>query len=723
MLGKKHEDGAANLMRLGVALISSILIVPLFPQQGSTTSIWPDADAPDRLQQTIREATCADASAATMSAKLNGTSLSGLLASPSATRTTFYVSPDGDDSWSGLLPAANAKRNDGPFASIEHARDAARKKGGESIIAMGNGDYYLTQPIVFDARDAGLIIAARCNETPVLHGGPRVRNWTSRGNGRWMAPLKLPPQEEVGDLFVDGVRQTGARFPNAPVDGDPRKGWLFAAKCEPPIGPWQGNTRFCFHPGDLPALGNATSLSVSIVGGFQPGSQWGNDTLPVVSIDAASRTIDTRGTSYFFTAEGSRYFLTGTEAFLDAPGEWWYDPTMGQIRYITADRSFPDGAVVAGILPTFFRLAGADGMIVSGLQFRNGAPQGSGKVDTDTRGFGAIRLEGTNRVKLLGNVIENIGVGIHVSESQDVLIAGNTIGNVAGNGIYVGTTYGSFGKSNGARILSNHIHDVGQVYYETAGISFQATDNIRIAYNLIENLAQFGIGGGSAWGPQDAVHDAVIEHNVIRNANQRTADGGAIKLMGEQGDPLNSIISDNLVTGTGHLMNRADGTFWPPGYDNIDEWPTPISWAIYTDGRASGVRIEGNTLSGNVSAIGINGGWSNLVTGNLISHGSGVVFRVDDSTGRGWHPQWARPNRIEENVVSVDNDSGIAASVNAPDHGIGFVHFARNRYSGNLNDKSFRLSWWNTLWGHSGSLSDLQKAGVDTGSVVVPNDK
>ncbi len=723
MLGTKHKGGAANLMRLSVALISSISIVTLFPQQGNTTSVWPDADAPDRLQQTIREATCAEASAATMSARLDGTSLSGLLTSPSATRTTFHVSPDGDDNWSGLLPAANAQRNDGPFASIEHARDAARMKGGQNIIAMGSGDYYLTQPIVFDARDAGLIITARCNETPILHGGPRVRSWVSLADGRWTAPLKLHSGAGVEDLFVNGTRQTAARFPNAPVDGDPRKGWLFAAKCEPPIGPWQGNTRFCFHPGDLPALENAALLTAHIVGGFQPGSQWGNDTLPVVSIDAASRTVDTKGTSYFFTAEGSRYFLTGTEAFLDAPGEWWYDPKIGQIRYIAADRSFPDAVVVAGILPTFFRLAGADGMTVSGLQFRDGAPQGSGKLGTDTRGFGAIRLEGADRVRLLGNVIENIGVGIHVAESQDVLIAGNAIGNVAGNGIYVGTTYGSFGKSNGATILSNHIHDVGQIYYDTAGISFQATDNIRIAYNLIENLAQFGIGGGSAWGPQDAVHDAVIEHNVIRNANQQTSDGGAIKLMGEQGDPLNSIIRGNLVTGTGHLMNRADGTFWPAGYDNIDEWPTPISWAIYTDGKASGVRIEGNTLSGNVSAIGINGGWSNLVTGNLISHGSGVVFRVDDATGRGWRPQWAQPNRIEENVVSVDSDSGIVASVNAPDHGPGFVHFARNRYSGNLNDKSFRLNWRMTLWGNSGSLIDFQKAGVDTDSVVVPGGK
>ncbi|MGM5060016.1 right-handed parallel beta-helix repeat-containing protein [Rhizobium sp. 814_E9_N1_1] len=708
-------------MRRRFGLILSILPVMLYPQSGNPAPVGTEIDAPERLQMLVREATCAEASA-TLSPELNGISLSDVLTGSTGPRTIFYVSPDGKDTWSGLLPTANQQGDDGPFASIERARDAARAKGGTNAIALGKGDYYLTQPIVFDARDMGLILTARCKDVPILHGGRRVRNWAQQADGRWTAPLKLPPDEAVGDLFVNGMRQTRARFPNAPADGDPRKGWLFAAKCNPAIDMWEGNTRFCFHAGDLPAVDDTSGLVVDIVGGYQPGSQWGNDTLPVVSIDGAGRTVHTKGTGYFFTAEGSRYFLTGAKALLDAPGEWWYDLAAGQLHYVPVDQSLPDSVVVAGILPTFFKLDGANGMVVSGLEFRDGAPDGSGKFYTETRGFGAIRIEHADGVKIVGNSIDNVGVGVHVTESKDALIAANVIANVAGNGIYVGTNYGTFGKSNGARILSNHIHDIGKVYIETAGIWFQAADNVRIANNLIENTAQFGIAGGSLWGSNDAVYNAVIEHNVIHNANQQTADGGAIKMMGEQADPLNSTIRSNLVTGTGHLMNRADGTFWPPGYENTSEWPSPISWAIYTDGKASGLRIEGNTLSGNVAAIGINGGWSNLVAGNVITHGSGAAFRVDDGTGRGWRPPWARPNRIEENVVSVDGDSGVVAYINAPDLGLGFVQFARNRYSGNLNDKSFRVHPQIMRWGEFGSLGDLQKAGKDTGSVVAPRE-
>ncbi len=715
--GRYDGDRFVDLMSQRFTLTCCILLATLAARPGSAASVISDADAPDVINKTIRAATCAEASSAAMLGKLPGTVLGDIVSDISAGRAIFYVSPEGKDTWSGRHPEPNPESSDGPFASIERARDAARASGGASTIAVEGGDYYLTQPVVFDARDKGLVITSRCQETPVLHGGPRVGDWTSQAAGRWTARLKLPPDVGMGDLFVNDIRQTLARFPNAAPDGDPRKGWLFAAKCNPPIDMWEGNTRFCYHPGDLPMLEDSAGLIVHIVGGYQPGSQWGSDTLPVVSLDAATRTFTTKGTSYFFTAEGSRYFLTGTAALLDAPGEWLFDAPAGRLDYIPTEGLSPGSTVVAGVLPTFFRLEGADDMTIAGLQFRDGAPEGSGKFYTDTRGFGAIRLQNSSRVRLLGNLIENVGVGIHVTESSDVLIAGNVIGDVAGNGIYVGTTYGTFGRSNGARILSNYIHDVGKVYFETAGIWFQAGDDMRIANNLIENSAQFGIAGGSLWGAQDAVHNAIIEHNIVRNANQQTADGGAIKMMGEQGDLLNSSIRYNLVTGTGQLMNRVDGTFWPPGYENINEWPSPISWAIYTDGKASGVRIEGNILSGNISAVGINGGWNNVVTGNTISNGSGAAFRVDDGTGRGWHPAWAAPNRIEDNIVSIDNSQGLAAFVYAPDHGAGSVQFARNRYSGNLNGKSFRIDPVIMRSGDFGSLADLQKVGADKDSV------
>lgn len=633
-------------------------------------------------------------------------------------RLDFYVDPEGDDAWRGDIAEPLADLTDGPLASLSAARDAARAAGVPSRIVVRGGDYYLKEPVVFDERDAGLIVIAECGEAAVLHGGPVVTGWKQRPDGRWVAPVALGPDERVAALFVDGVAQPESRFPNAPADRDPRRGWLFAAK--PAGDPWAGNTQFRFHAGDLPALGDTDGLVAHIVGGYQPGSQWGSDTLPVVAIDWKTDTITTKGTGYFFTSEGSRYFLSGVEALLDAPGEWWFDTRSASLEVIADSPSFAGANVVAGVLPTLIRLQGADDMVISGLHLRDGAPAGTGKYGTETRGFGAVRVERSSGVHLLGNVIEDVGVGIHVAESENVVIARNQIRNVAGNGIYLGTLYDSFRKSSGAQILSNHIADIGQVYFESAGIWFQAADNVRIADNLIENTAQFGIAGGSIWGAQDSVYGALIEHNEVRNANQQTADGGAIKMMGMQGDSLESTIRFNRVTGTGQLMNRPDGSFWPAGYENVSEWPTPISWAIYTDGRASGVRIEANSLVGNISAIGINGGWSNVVTGNAISGGSGAAFRIDDGTGRDWRPSWAQQNLIVGNTVSIDSRDAVVASVYFPGHGVDYVHFSDNRYCGTLADTSFQVQPIIMPSGRFGDLEELQQSGLDTGSLSIP---
>ena len=46
-----------------------------------------------------------------------------------ATAADFYVATDGNDAWSGTLASPNAEKSDGPFATLQRARDAVRAKG------------------------------------------------------------------------------------------------------------------------------------------------------------------------------------------------------------------------------------------------------------------------------------------------------------------------------------------------------------------------------------------------------------------------------------------------------------------------------------------------------------------------------------------------------------------------------------------------------------------
>ncbi|WP_083601461.1 right-handed parallel beta-helix repeat-containing protein [Wenxinia saemankumensis] len=606
-----------------------------------------------------------------------------IVAAGQAEARILYVSPLGDDGWSGRQPEPSAGLNDGPLATLDAARDAARRSPGPDRIVLRGGGYHLSAPVTFDSRDAGLTLEAEAGEHPVLHGGPAVTGWTEIAPGHWIAPVQLPPGSVVRGVFLGGDRQEEARFPDAPADHDPRGGWLFVVPPSPEDAPL-GNVRFRARPGDLPPVGDPIGVVVHVTGGFLPGSQWGSDTLPVERIDGD--VVQVQGTGYFFTGAGSRYFLTGAESFLDAPGEWWFDDDARLLHYLSAPGTAPEGVTVA-VVPIFLHLVDTSDITIAGLTLRDGAPQGSGKFGTDMRGFGAIRVERSARIRIAANVLRNVGVAIHVSESGSVAIEENDIARVAGNAIYFGTEYGSFGRSDDGAIVGNLIRDVGEVYLESAGIWFQAAARLRIEDNLIERAAQFGIAGGSLWGDQDASHDVLIAGNVVREANRLTADGGAIKMMGAQSTPLDSAIRDNVVMGTDQLMVRPDGTFWPPRYENLAEWPGPVSWAIYLDGRASGVAITGNRLDGNVAGIGINGGWSNEVRDNLIVGGAGCPVRVDDATGRGWRPDWARPNTILDNVAEV-GPAGCTIHVNAPDHGTGYVTIGPNRFLAAGDDAS-----------------------------------
>src|SRR6266540_2089217 len=82
-------------------------------------------------------------------------------AQTSAQEVLFYVSPNGNDAWSGKLAAANADNTDGPFTSVEKARDAIRQLKARGpltqpvTVYLRGGLYVLSQPLVFSPQDSG----------------------------------------------------------------------------------------------------------------------------------------------------------------------------------------------------------------------------------------------------------------------------------------------------------------------------------------------------------------------------------------------------------------------------------------------------------------------------------------------------------------------------------------------------------------------------------------
>ena len=74
----------------------------------------------------------------------------------------FYISPDGNDGWSGRLAAPNGDRSDGPLASVKAAQLAVRKLRAEDadrrqpvVVALRGGTYWLEEALAFSPEDSG----------------------------------------------------------------------------------------------------------------------------------------------------------------------------------------------------------------------------------------------------------------------------------------------------------------------------------------------------------------------------------------------------------------------------------------------------------------------------------------------------------------------------------------------------------------------------------------
>lgn len=156
----------------------------------------------------------------------------------------FYVAPNGDDSWSGTLEQANSTQTDGPFATLQQARDAIRQlksqQGGTLqqpvTVFVRGGTYFLSETLKFTFEDSGteafpITYKAYPNENPVISGGKLIQDWQQQGQV-WVANL---PEVKQGNWYFRLLRvgddwAIRARYPNYEPNNPLQGGWLYAQR-------------------------------------------------------------------------------------------------------------------------------------------------------------------------------------------------------------------------------------------------------------------------------------------------------------------------------------------------------------------------------------------------------------------------------------------------------------------------------------------------------------
>jgi hypothetical protein len=126
----------------------------------------------------------------------------------------IYVSTLGSDKNNGT--------KEKPVASFERAQQLAREYDGTSVlkIIFRPGNYYLTETIKFTPEDNiknGVTYQAEKEGTVTISGGKKLNLvWKAYRENIFVADVN--ENIVIDQLFVNGIRQSMARYPNA-IDG------------------------------------------------------------------------------------------------------------------------------------------------------------------------------------------------------------------------------------------------------------------------------------------------------------------------------------------------------------------------------------------------------------------------------------------------------------------------------------------------------------------------
>lgn len=551
----------------------------------------------------------------------------------SGEQTAFYVSPRGNDAWTGKAPSPAEEGDDGPFRTIQRARDAVRRLKSENdgklpqpvTVFIRGGTYHMEKPLTLSPQDSGseeypVTYAGYEDENPVISGGHRVTGWKKASDGQeelWVAPA--PVDITIRQLWVNGRRCTRARHPN--------QGYLDIAAVPNAEGqPWQqGQSRFKYAEGDLPDW-DLADAEVTVM------CRWVDSHLPIKGVDRTNRFLEFEKESVFILESGDPYYVQGVRAALDAPGEWWLDEQNNKIYYVPREgEDLEDAeAVVPGGTETLLRLQGspADGEYIEHLRFEDlrfshtrwwfgddssGFSQASIGVPAAVKARGLRHSSFHNcRFMHLGTYALDLGPGCRHN-----VVNGCRMADMSGGGVKIGDT-----KKHSKKALQSydntlrncHIHHGGQQFHSAVGVWVGQSYENKILHNHIHDFYYSGMSVGWSWGYGDSLsRDNKIRSNHVHHIGRRSDGDGPIL------DDMGGIYTLGVQPGTeitGNLFHDIRAHDYG-------------GWGIYPDEGSSEILIENNVAYDTThGGFHQHYGQGNLVRNNIFAYGENHQVRL-----------------------------------------------------------------------------------------------
>ncbi len=485
-----------------------------------------------------------------------------------------------------------------PADDLARVRDAVR--GRKATVLLQEGTYFLSGTLGFKAEDSDTTWKAVPGGTVVISGGRRITGWQKGDHGVWTA--QVPDGLRFNQLFVDGKRRTRARSPNAGefyrVDGS-------LTEDKP--------ARLKYREGDLrpewAARGDVEVIALQ---------KWAELRMPIVSVDAASRTATLGGGCHKWIIEDhARYWVENSPDLLDAPGEWYLDKKTGVLSYKPLDGEDPGKIVaIAPALQEIVRIDGASRLHFQGITFSHAdwsmGPKGYADSQAAIDYHGAVCAQGAVGCTFEDCVVSHVGgYGIDLGKAcRENRIVRCEVTDTGAGGIRIGET--ALRKDEADRTLGNvvtdsHVHDLGTVF--PAGVAVWVGHSARnlLAHNHVHDTyySAFSIGWSWGYGPSGA-QENVIEQNLVHDIGRgMLADMGGVYTLG-------------ACTGTA-IRNNVFHDIRSSTYGG---------WAIYFDEGTTGVVAENN-----------------------------LAYRCSSN---GFHQHYGKDNTLRNNVFALNREAQIA---------------------------------------------------------------
>lgn len=441
------------------------------------------------------------------------------------------------------LACAAAEFPVAPGASIADAVAKARAAGGTNTVTLAAGDWFLEEPLVLDARDAGLTIRGAGAGRTRIWGGRRLTGWRLDGDKFWSVDL---PEVKDGTwnfraLVVDGELAPRACFPGGTNRFDNLGTWdlplLPGVAGHWPRPPTHAElVTMPYKAEDLPDTMDFRNAEIRLY------HMWSESLSTVASNDLARHVVFlSNPAAWPMGACGRRqYEVYNTREGMKAPGQWYLDRTRGKVVYWPkAGQDMSKVLAVAPRLETVVHVAGTKKAPVRGVTLVDFTVQAATPPDKRA-GFGggdlppALRfVEAENCAAERLEVCNVGGMGVHVG-GRGCRLAACDIHHIGARGV---SAYGE-----GLLVVSNRICHVGVQYPSSSAMGVGGKNGV-VRRNEIYDAPYSGIIGGGT--------DMLYEENCIHHVMRVLHDGAAIYGNMTRGVMRGNVVHDIVPVGKG----------------------------------------------------------------------------------------------------------------------------------------------------------------------------